>query len=131
MKDFLIEQAVGIAAYLLVTLIGLLGAWLSSKLAKKIELQNIKAATESVVTATQATVNELQQTTVEKLKAAHKDGKLTQDEIDDLGKTLLEITESKLADSVKGLLVGAKIDLETLIKSTAESYIDKMKGWDV
>jgi len=131
MKDFLIEQAVGIAAYLLVTLIGLLGAWLSSKLAKKIELQNIKAATESVVTATQATVNELQQTTVEKLKAAHKDGKLTQDEIDDLGKTLLEITESKLADSVKGLLVGAKIDLETLIKSTAESYIDKMKGWEV
>ena len=131
MEDFLIEQAVGIAAYLLVTLIGLLGAWLSSKLAKKIELQNIKAATESVVTATQATVNELQQTTVEKLKAAHKDGKLTQDEIDDLGKTLLEITESKLADSVKGLLVGAKIDLETLIKSTAESYIDKMKGWDV
>ena len=34
MKEFLIEEAVGIAAYLLVTLIGLLGAWLSSKLAK-------------------------------------------------------------------------------------------------
>ena len=131
MKDFLIEQAVGIAAYLLVTLIGLLGAWLSSKLAKKIELQNIKAATESVVTATQATVHELQQTTVEKLKAAHEDGKLTQEEIDDLGDALLDITESKLADSVKGLLVGAKIDLENLIRSTAEAYIDKMKGWEI
>lgn len=131
MKDFLIEQAVGIAAYLLVTLIGLLGAWLSSKLAKKIELQNIKAATESVVTATQATVHELQQTTVEKLKAAHEDGKLTQEEIDALGDALLDITESKLADSVKGLLVGAKIDLENLIRSTAEAYIDKMKGWEI
>lgn len=130
MEDFLIEQAVGIAAYLLVTLIGLLGAWLSSKLAKKIELANIKAATESVISATQTTVHELQQTTVEKLKAAHEDGKLTQEEISDLGKALLDITESKLADSVKGLLVGAKIDLENLIKSTAESYIDKLKGYD-
>lgn len=130
MKDFLIEQTVGIAAYLLVTLIGLLGAWLSSKLAKKLELENIKAATESVIAATQATVHELEQTTVEKLKAAHKDGKLTEEEIADLGEALLEITESKLADSVKGLLVGAKIDLESLIKSTAESYIDKMKGYD-
>lgn len=131
MNDFLIEQAVGIAAYLLVTLIGLLGAWLSSKLAKRMELQNIKAATDSVIAATQATVHELQQTTVEKLKAAHEDGKLTQEEINGLSYALLDITESKLADSVKGLLLAAKIDLETLIKSTAESYIDKMKGWEV
>jgi len=59
-----------------------------------------------------------------------KDGKLTKEEIDELGEMLLDITESKLADSVKGLLVGAKIDLENLIKSTAESYIDKLKGYD-
>lgn len=130
MNDFLIEQAVGIAAYLLVTLIGLLGAWLSSKLAKRMELQNIKAATDSVIAATRETVHELQQTTVEKLKAAHEDGKLTQEEINGLGYALLDITESKLADSVKGLLLAAKIDLETLIRSTAESYIDKMKGYN-
>lgn len=131
MEDFIIEQAVGIAAYLLVTLIGLLGAWLSSKLAKKLELSNIKAATESVISATQTTVHELQQTTVENLKAASKDGKLTNDEIKALNCALIEITESKLADSVKGLLIAARIDLETLIKSTAESYIDKLKGWEV
>jgi len=129
MKDFLIEQAVGIAAYLLVTLIGLLGAWLSSKLAKKIELANIRTATDLVIAATQTTVNELEQTTVEKLKAAHKDGKLTPEEIAMLGNALLEITESKLADSVKGLLVAAKIDLENLIRSQAESYINRMKNY--
>ena len=127
MNDFIIEQAVGIAAYLLVTLIGLLGAWLSSKLSKKLELANIKAATESVVEATKATVTELQQTTVEKLKADSEDGKLSPEEIKSLGEKLLEITESKLADSVKGLLVAAKIDLENLITSTAESYIGQMK----
>jgi len=129
MKDFLIEQAVGITAYLLVTLIGLLGAWLSSKLAKKIELANIKAATDIVTTETITTVNELQQTTVDHLKAAHKDGKLTPEEIAMLGNALLEITESKLADSVKGLLVAAKIDLENLIRSQAESYINRMKSY--
>lgn len=129
MKDFLIEQAVSITAYLLVTLIGLLGAWLSAKLAKKIELANIKAATDIVTTETITTVNELQQTTVEKLKAAHKDGKLTPEEIAMLGNALLEITESKLADSVKGLLVAAKIDLENLIRSQAESYINRMKNY--
>ena len=129
MKDFLIEQAVGIAAYLLVTLIGLLGAWLSAKLAKKLELANIKAATDIVTTETIATVNELQQTTVEKLKAASKDGKLSPDEIKMLGCALLEITESKLADSVKGLLVAARIDLEALIHSQAEAYISRMKSW--
>jgi len=129
MKDFLIEQAVGITAYLLVTLIGLLGAWLSAKLAKKIELANIKAATDIVTTETITTVNELQQTTVDHLKAAHKDGKLTPEEIAMLGNALLEITESKLADSVKGLLVAAKIDLENLIRSQAESYINRMKSY--
>ena len=129
MKEFLIEEAVGIAAYLLVTLIGLLGVWLSSKLAKKIELANIKAATDIVTSETITTVNELQQTTVEKLKAAHKDGKLTPEEIVMLGNALLEITESKLADSVKGLLVAAKIDLENLIRSQAESYINRMKNY--
>ena len=128
MKDFLIEQAVGIAAYLLVTLIGLLGAWLSAKLAKKIELANIRAATDIVTSETITTVNELQQTTVEKLKAAHKDGKLTPEEIKELGDKLLEITEYKLADSVKGLLVAAKIDLENLIRSQAESYISGMRS---
>lgn len=129
MNDFLIEQAVGIAAYLLVTLIGLLGAWLSSKLAKKIELQNIETATNIVIGATMETVRELQQTTVEKLKASHEDGKLTKEEIADLGNALLEITESKLADSVKGLLVAAKVDLENLIRSQAEAYINQMKVW--
>ena len=62
--------------------------------------------------------------------ADSKDGKLTDDEIKMLGEKLLEITESKLSDSIKGLLTAAKIDIEALIKSAAESYIHDMKaGW--
>jgi len=131
MTDFLIEQAVGIVAYLVVILIGVFGAWLTAKIAKKTELANIKTATENIIQMTQQTVNELQQTTVEKMKAAHEDKKLTPDEIKQLGDALLEITEAKLTDSVKGLLVAAKVDLETLIKSAAESYIQQQykSGW--
>ncbi len=123
MTDFLIEQAVGIVAYLVVILIGALGAWLTSKIAKKTELANIKTATEAVIQMAQQTVNELQQTTVEAWKAAAKDGKLTESQIDMLREEVLDITEAKLCDAVKGLLVAAKVDLETLIQSAAESYI--------
>jgi len=129
MKDILIEYGVNIAVYLIVTLIGVLGAWVSSKLAKKLELANIKAATESVVSATQTTVLELQQTVVDDLKAAAEDGKLTESEVAELGTKLLETTASKLSVPVIKLLEAAKVDLTALIKSTAEAYIKNMKGY--
>lgn len=129
MKDILIEHGVNIAVYLIVTLIGVLGAWLSSKLAKKLELANIKTATAEVVSATQTTVLELQQTIVDDLKAKAKDGKLTESEIAELGMKLLETTASKLSASVIKLLEAAKVDVTALIKSTAEAYIKNMKGY--
>ena len=101
-----------------------------SKLAKQVELANIKEATKTLISMTQQTVSELQQTVVEGLKADSEDGKLTQEEIKMLGEKLLEITEAKLSDSVKGLLSAAKIDIEVLIHSAAEAYItNSLKGW--
>lgn len=129
MKDILIEYGVNIAVYLIVTLIGVFGAWISSKIAKKLELANIKAATENVVSATQTTVLELQQTVVDDLKAAAGDGKLTETEIKELGVKLLDMTVSKLSEPVRKLLESAKVDLTALIKSTAEAYIKNMKGY--
>lgn len=130
MQELLIEYAVNIIVSIVVALIGLGGTWLLSKLTKHIELKNITEATYNLIKMTQQTVEELQQTTVDGLKAAHKDGKLTKEEIAMLGDSLLEITEAKLSDSVKGLLTSAKIDVEALIKSAAESYIrDMKKGW--
>lgn len=130
MQEILIEYAVNIIVSVVVALIGIAGSWLLSKLAKKTELANITAATANLVSMTQQTVNHLQQTIVDNLKAASKDGKLTKDEILMLGDAVLEITEAKLSDSVKGLLVAAKVDIEALIKSAAESYVRDMKqGW--
>lgn len=89
MTNVIIENLVQIAATLLITLIGVLGAWLSTKLAKREELKNISTATNEVIHAAQQTVLELQQTTVEGMKKAHADGKLTKDEITELGSCLL------------------------------------------
>ena len=129
MQDILIEYAVSIVVSVVVALIGYAGSWVLSKLAKKIELANVSAATKTLIEMTQQTVKELQQTVVDDLKAGREDGKLTDAEIRMLGEKLLEITESKLSDSIKGLLTAAKIDIESLIKSAAESYIHESKGW--
>ena len=47
MQDILIEYAVSIVVSVVVALIGYAGSWVLSKLAKKIELANISAATKT------------------------------------------------------------------------------------
>ena len=69
MSNAIIETAVQIAATLCITLIGVLGTWLTTKIAKREELKTITAATDEAIRAAQQTVLELQQTTVEQLKA--------------------------------------------------------------
>ena len=123
----IIENAVQVVSTLLLMLIGVLGAWISAKIAKREELKNISAATEEATKAAQTTVLELQQTTVEHLKAASADGKLTKDEIDSLGKALLEGTVAKMSASAVKLLNAAGVDLSELIKGVGEAMIAGMK----
>ena len=123
----IIENAVQVVSTLLLMLIGVLGAWISAKIAKREELKNISAATEEATKAAQTTVLQLQQTTVEHLKAARADGKLTKDEIDSLGKALLEGTIAKMSASSVKLLNAAGVDLSELIKGVGEAMIAGMK----
>lgn len=123
----IIENAVQVAATLLLMLIGVIGTWVSAKIAKREELKNISAATEEATKAAQTTVLELQQTTVEHLKAASADGKLTKDEIDSLGKALLDGTIAKMSASAVKLLNAAGVDLSELIKGVGEAMIAGMK----
>ena len=123
----IIENAVQVAATLLLMLIGVIGTWVSAKIAKREELKNISAATEEATKAAQTTVLELQQTTVEHLTAASADGKLTKDEIDSLGKALLEGTVAKMSASAVKLLNAAGVDLSELIKGVGEAMIAGMK----
>ena len=127
--NVIIENAVQIVATLLITLIGVLGAWMTSKIAKREELKNIGAATDEAVHAAQTTVLELQQTTVEGLKKASADEKLTKDEIAELGKALMEGAIAKMSTSAVDLLDAAGVDLSKIIQGAAEAYIASMKAW--
>ena len=127
LPEIIIETVVQIVATLLITLIGVLGAWLTAKIAKKIELTNIGVATNEVIGAAQLTVLELQQTVVDGWKAASADGKLSQDEIAELGKMLIEKTVEKMSDSAKSLLTSAGVDITAIITGAGEAMIQNMK----
>lgn len=127
MVEVIIENVVNILAALLITLIGVFGTWLTTKLAKRAELTSINAAQQEVITMAQITVGELQQTIVEKLKAAHEDKKLTGEEIAALGETLVIKTLEKMSAPAKELLNAAGVDIIALIHGTGEDWINSLK----
>lgn len=129
MKDILIQYGVEVIVAIVVALLGIFGAWLAKVTAKKIELSNIASAKDEVISAAQQTVLDLKQTIVDDLKKAAKDGKLTPEEIADLGVKLLSVTIAKLSVPTIKLLEAAKIDISALIKSAGEAYIGDLKRW--
>ena len=127
MMEMIMETVVQIASTLLITLIGVLGTWLTLQISKQQELASIATATGEVTAAAQETVLALQQTTVEGLKAAHADGKLTKEEIQGLGIMLVEQTMKKLSQPAKNILTAAGKDITAIIQDVGESMILEMK----
>ena len=127
MNTVIIETLVSVAANLAITLIGVFGAWLLAQISKNQQLANINTAVAELTTAAEQTVLELQQTVVDDLKAAHADGKLTQDEIRNLGKKLLEGTLQKMSETGVGVLKAANVDINAIITGAGEALIAKMK----
>ncbi|HWQ06437.1 MAG TPA: hypothetical protein VN453_04400 [Feifaniaceae bacterium] len=123
----LLDYGMQIAATLLITLIGVLGTWLTVKLGKNTNLQNINAAQKEVIRAAKITVGELQQTLVGELKAASADGKLKADEVEALKQKLVEKTLEKLSAPAYTLLQSAAVDIQALITGAGESWIDQIK----
>ena len=125
--DILIENAVNIAAAFFIALIGVFGAWLTAKLGKATQLDTVNRAQQELIKLAQITVGELKQTVVDGMKAAHKDGKLTKEEIAQLGQLLYEKTTAKLSASAMDVLTAAQVDISALITGTAEHLIAGMK----
>ena len=125
--DILIENAVNIAAAFFIALIGVSGALLTAKLGKATQLDTVNRAQQELIKLAQITVGELKQTVVDDMKAASKDGKLTKDEIVQLGQLLFEKTTAKLSASAMDVLTAAQVDISALITGTAEHLIGQMK----
>lgn len=131
MNTVIIETLVSIAANLAITLIGVLGAWLVTKIGKQQQLNTINLAVEELTAAAEQTVLELQQTVVDDLKAASADGKLTQDEIRDLGKKLLDGSLQKMSASGINVLKAANVDINAIITGAGEALIATIKHENV
>ena len=127
MNSVIIETIVSVAANLAVTFIGVLGAWLLAQIGRNEKLKTISTAVEELTNAAEQTVLELQQTTVDALKAASADGKLTQDEITDLGQKLLSGALAKMSDSGIDVLKAANVDINAIVTGAGEALIAQMK----
>ena len=125
--DILIENAVNIAAAFFIALIGVFGAWLTEKLGKATQLDTVNKAQQELIKLAQITVGELKQTVVDGMKTAHSDGKLTKEEIAQLGQLLYEKTTAKVSASAMDVLTAAQVDISALITGTAEHLIAGMK----
>lgn len=125
--ELLLDYGMQVAATLLITLIGVLGTYLTMQLSKSTNLKNINDAQKELIRVAKITVGELQQTLVSDLKAANEDGKLTQQEIAALRAKLLDKTVEKLSAPAYSLLAGVSVDIEGLILGVGESWIERMK----
>ena len=127
MNTVIIETIVSVLANLAVTLIGVAGAWLVTQIAKSQQLNTINTAVDELTNAAETTVLELQQTVVDELKEASADGKLTQEEITELGKLLLKGTLEKMSDSAINVLKAANVDINAIVTGAGEALIASIK----
>ena len=127
MKEILITQAAQLVSTLIVTLIGILAAWLTAKLNQHMQLKNLTAALDTCLKMTQVTVGELQQKFVEGMKIANEDGKLTQEEIKELNSSLVMYTKEKMTPELINVIVNAGIDINKFILDAGENYIQEFK----
>lgn len=127
MTDVIIENVVKIVAALLMMLISVGGAYLTALVGRTEKLKGISIATEQIIEAALQTAGELQQTVVENLKAASADGKLSDEEIAILGKSVVELTLMKLTQPTKDLINGAGGDIEAIIHGATEAWLEEIK----
>ena len=124
--EVLIQYTIELVGMIIITLLGIFGTWVLNKINKNKELKNIALATEQVIGAAQGTVKELQQTLVDSWKA-NQDGKLKEEQVNELKQKTIDITIAKLSKPTINLLTAAMVDIKTLITSTAEGYISERK----
>ena len=127
MTDVIIENVVKIVAALLMMLISVGGAYLTALVGRTEKLKGISISTEQIIEAALQTAGELQQTVVDNLKAASADGKLSEEEIAILGKSVVELTLTKLTQPTKDLINGAGGDIEAIIHGATEAWLEEIK----
>ncbi len=124
----LIEQAVTTVARFLEALVLAYGAWALEKFGKNKKLQNLSLANQELCRIVKQTVRELNQTIVHTLKEQSPDGKLTEEQIEGLQESLLEMVKAKADEATIAMITAAGADLDALITGQCEAYLDILKN---
>ena len=127
MREAIIEVAVQVIGAVLMGIVSIVFAYIGKWMGQTKKLETVSAAMEQLEAVVKNVVGELQQTTVEKMKAATEDGKLTPADIKELGETLFIKSCEQLSDPASATLQAAGIDVEAMIHSVAEAYIERIK----
>ena len=122
----IIKQAVTLIFTALGAAISILGTLVLRALGNNTKLKNIILAWQRVCDAARQTCAELQQTTVENMKADNN-GKLTRAQINLLQHKLLEQTKTKLDSMTIELVNAAGMDLDAIIKGECEASLPWIK----
>ena len=127
MREVFIEVGTRVVFELLMLVIGVAFAYLTKLIGKSRKLEHIASAMEELERVVKNVVGDLQQTVVEGLKTASVDGKLSEEEVYDLGRLLIKKTYEQLSNPASETIRAAGIDIDEAIHSFAEAYIERIK----
>ncbi|MGI6315374.1 MAG: hypothetical protein ACOX17_01700 [Christensenellales bacterium] len=127
MTELLIGQLLEIAAAVVISMIGAAGTLLTAKMAESKKLRNTAEAMGILGEATRTAVLRLQQTTVEWMKEANADGRLTDEEKRYLREELVRTTTATLTGPVLRTLTAGGADIREAIVNAGEAYIRMRK----
>ena len=127
MREVFIQVGTQILFDLLMLFVGVMFAYLSKLISKSKNLEHIAASMDELERVVTAIVGDLQQTTVEGLKAASEDGKLSKADIQWLGEELIKKASAQISAPAADTLISAGVDIEGMIHSIAEAWIAEIK----
>lgn len=127
MREAIIEVTVQVIGAIVMGVIGIMFAYIGKLIGQNKKLETISSAMNQLEDVVQNVVGELQQTMVDGLKEASVDGKLSNEDIFDLGRLLVQKATEQLSDPASATLEAAGIDIVSMIHSMAEAYIERIK----
>lgn len=127
MREAIIEVTVQVITAVLLGVVSIAFAYVGKWMGQNKKLETISSAMNQLEGVVQSVVGELQQTMVEGLKDASVDGKLSNEDIYDLGKLLVQKATEQLSNPAAATLEAVGIDIEGMIHSVAEAYIERIK----
>lgn len=123
----ILTQVADVLQTLIITVIGAAGVWLVTYIKRKFKIETTNSAIEEMHKFVTIIVGDQEQTLVKEMKKLSPDGKLTDDQQQELLDNAIDKVMSLMSEESVNILRDSSICVEDLIKSSIESKINAMK----